>query len=1500
MTDLFDNKSRLVVGDVVKFRSDLFFEGAVQLRWVDEDHHRAQRAATHFVFHGPRYHAVRREDAGDGYILRDTASFSADLVEGLVDGEQRQGNPFSLAIAGYGSGKSHLAVTLAELLSAPSSSAAEQIIENVTSADVAEGARLAKSLNSLGKPLLVVPLDGMTNFNLGSALTRSVLVKLRAAGCDLSAIEELSPRFKAAEQFVVRNFSLRRADFCDVLPSSDLDVIVALLREHDEATYGAVDAVFERANGTHIPVEGRESIQDLISTVTTVYCDSEGPFSGLVLLFDEFGRFLEYAAEQPRLAGDSALQQLFQGIQDSAGRAVFLGFIQYDIKAYVSRLDRRDLMHLQRYITRFETAHKSYLSTNLETLFAHLIQKKEPAFLKKYVSGNELALVHHLLLQALPEAKMLPVWSELEQFRDVICAGCWPLDPLAVWFLTRQQDVVQSRSALNIVKAAIERVTEQPALTGAGRCLSISAADLLLTDMLSEFVSAEQARGGTVAETLQSLLEERAAHLEPDDRRLLAAAAVLLKLRVRIPDQHLYERLISIASGLNGECLTQSLHRVVEILGVLEWNGDFGQYELIQDAATRGQFQRLLRSRIADPATKDVGSLYIAYARTLCNLQGVDPGFANSRGITTQDWRFEPIFSDSTTVDESIENAFKDWRYSADVNESKGRIIFTYVGAGQEIERVRSAVRAKFSSELSAYRVDQAPVWVSLLDDHDGRLAKSLQTWWVLERGLTDEDKERYKRFVSAEAERTESLARSDAERALSARHHEVAGFKVAPGGRLSKVGQEIFSVVYPEVVPFHFDGFSTGTGAGPTSKKDCLEIVRALVNGDADAEWIQSRVPRLRNRASQLLVHDWQVIDRDGSLAVQPGNHQIANILEVLDEWHQADPGRALEDSKRDLIAPPYGCNLASASLILGLFISRRWPRRRLLLNKESVLGSDWITKAFKTSDLDSKVLSQTTVAYIADDAQAHWMRLLERWRNATLHRERIAYREEARLLEHEGVVPEECLYQYERLVDQANRSKQAVASFEARFEKIQRDLESKFNRDGSLSTLAVCDQLIALYDEVNNGAWDSEEKESVEQLLFVVREYVGAEASRWIEREHCRSPQEVGDYRRKMEKATATLERLKLSELAGQVRMQKNQSIATVELRFKYQSALIEAQQFANVTTIGPETPIVGLKGILAQAKRFRAALSEASAVMREPELDEVLESLNRLEREANNSIAQHRADLQELYSTAINSLDGARSLQMRVSRARELFAGEPDLADIVDADRQLKKIGLDLETWDAMDGSSEAIKAQLSPVIEARCRDLDHWCEEEEVDPLWNFRVVYRSFCEQKAASAQERATLWVRSSIPTEHDIGGFSLKECGWRLEKLQGQLPDYLGTIELQEVDRACKALRRRVRELENENARAEALRWLEQFDGIDGCIDQLSKSSCESLLLALRARPPLLSEAEAHQVERLAMGIERQLDMIDVSDIVSRIRRLKPEALRKVLEEIEVLSEGR
>jgi hypothetical protein len=113
--------------DIVSFRKDLLFNGAVQLSWFEKDRLQAEKAAEHFVFHGPDYHGVSEADIeSSSHQLVDTASFTLEILERITG--KVVDEPFSLAIAGYGTGKSHLAITLATLLSNPKHEVASKIL----------------------------------------------------------------------------------------------------------------------------------------------------------------------------------------------------------------------------------------------------------------------------------------------------------------------------------------------------------------------------------------------------------------------------------------------------------------------------------------------------------------------------------------------------------------------------------------------------------------------------------------------------------------------------------------------------------------------------------------------------------------------------------------------------------------------------------------------------------------------------------------------------------------------------------------------------------------------------------------------------------------------------------------------------------------------------------------------------------------------------------------------------------------------------------------------------------------------------------------------------------------------------------------------------------------------------------------------------------------------------------------------------------------------------
>ena len=157
---------------------------------------------------------------------------------------------------------------------------------------------------------------------------------------------------------------------------------------HDEEVYACVHDFFA-SKGMPIRALGGESAKDLIDVIVREYCGAGKAFGRLVVLFDEFGRFTEFATIRSQVAGSGVLQDLFEGIQRNSDSVTFAGFIQFELNAYVQRVAGEFRNEILRYITRYQTASKAYLSINLETLIAHLLEKKAPKRLDEWFDNDE-------------------------------------------------------------------------------------------------------------------------------------------------------------------------------------------------------------------------------------------------------------------------------------------------------------------------------------------------------------------------------------------------------------------------------------------------------------------------------------------------------------------------------------------------------------------------------------------------------------------------------------------------------------------------------------------------------------------------------------------------------------------------------------------------------------------------------------------------------------------------------------------------------------------------------------------------------------------------------------------------------------------------------------------------------------------------------------------------------------------------------------------------------
>jgi hypothetical protein len=630
-----------ILQDIVGFRGDRLFNGAVNIGWFGSDDARTKAAAEAFVFHGPAYHGVSQDDVGvsHGHRLQDTASFALSLVRRCYGIEDQ---PFTLAIAGYGTGKSHLGLTLSCLLQSPRADVAEVVLSGVERADQSVGTEIRAVLDESQQPCLVVALDGSKKFDLNSEMTRQILEQVKVRGLETRSLDELRPRFSQAASLIrmaETNIDVVN-ELLAICDASSVDEILTSLEEQDDSVYSKVHQVLASRN-IMIAALGGESIRDVMDVTCREYCGQGKAFRCLTILFDEFGLYTEFASTKSHIAGAGALQDLYQGVQANQGAACFAGFIQFELNAYVQRVAPEHRNEILRYVTRYQAASRVYLSINLETLIANLIEKKQPEELARRFDSDaakqESDDISANVARWYPQSLNHRLWSDPEQFHTVIRKGCWPLSVYSTWFLFHLAAAgkhLQERSALALLGDAFERFQWHQIGDDAQWC--IAPVDFWSDSLQHELITSEEGgQQGSITHAYASVEARHGVKLGDDQMRLLRAVVLASKMGLKAADKDDAIEALSKLAGLPLGVADKGVQLLQDEYNVLEWDESFKEFDILGDAVPRTQFLSFVRHRVAS-AYDEVGkaALFASKAMTWCALlSDLDCDFAEENKI---------------------------------------------------------------------------------------------------------------------------------------------------------------------------------------------------------------------------------------------------------------------------------------------------------------------------------------------------------------------------------------------------------------------------------------------------------------------------------------------------------------------------------------------------------------------------------------------------------------------------------------------------------------------------------------------------------------------------------------------------------------------------------------------------------------------------------------------------------------------------------------------------
>ncbi|RLC20991.1 MAG: hypothetical protein DRI57_03445 [Deltaproteobacteria bacterium] len=1382
------------ISDIISFKRDLFFGGAVQISWFETDPERRDQAASNFVFHGPEYHGVSEEDieSPTAFPLVDTVRFTGEILNAL-NPETENKNPFALSIAGWGTGKSHLGLTLAALFSDTRSDVSDNILSNIEAADVQLGREIRDNLRSWEHPVLMLPINGMKDFDLASELNRQVLCQLKAYGLDTTPVEELTPRFKIAETFVERNFELRHQEFAGRFsPDITAEHILRQLKDRDDLAYRHVNEIFEIANGYPIRAMGQETPQQLIQTVCETYCGEDGPFQSLLILFDEFGRYLEFAAERPHIAGDAALQQLFEGVQDNSEHCFLLCFIQYELKAYLSRVSHEKRPAINRYIGRYDSARKFHLSTNLETLFAHLIQKKDESFLSDYLlsfdNEQEWHNIHTSVQKWFPDSAGHAVWRDAEIFRKVVVEGCWPLHPFATWFLCRLSDSgkeLQQRSAISFIEEALIREYDRH-LPETKKPWTVSATQLCLGTLTEELISSEEyGYRGAAAHAYIAAEQRYKDNLSDGERHTLLAVLIAVKIGLKIQNQEEAHQALSIFSDLSLTETQDAVQELTKEYGVLEWNERFQRYEIIGDAVPRSDFTAFLRRKSSKISTEQVEDIFAANMKNWAELQEIAPEFASLNDIRSVEWRFQVNCTHIGRIEIAVKNAIQDWKTAVGTDSYRGQLIYCYISPDSEAEEVQRAVRKILNNALANAECDTGmPLLIVMLHDAEGKLRQALSEYRVLNNDLSDEDKQRYTNFIKDHFVQLSEELKLLCEKMIQARMYVYPKAFKLESARLKKITLRLFEETYPKIVPFPFDGFSTARG---NAAKDSREITVELFKGTLNDDWISSRKSKTQNRAVLVLRRSWGALGDDGEISWLPSNSRLLEIISFL-EQSLKDEGELNLGSVFDmLIMPPYGCNKASAGLIIGVFLAPRKDAVGFLFNGEKTTPSVWMGKAFSGNYLKHKTLEATCIQYISESGTREWQDLLARWDMEETHSGRVSYMGQADALNKRIPISAGILHErFDRLNEDAKRSLAELSSLNNFLEKEDEYYFRAYQKEDVANLSRVGKDLNFRLEKMRReeDQWTPDQLELISPKIDEVKQAVIQFFDPWISQANqmIRKPQQIGDFRHRLEQVGGNLKALGLRDLSKRLERHVVKIISNIEELQKLAYIGDEARAFIDSHRITSHSRVAELSSWSKKCDELNRSLRKAKGV---PDIDQLIEKVTDVKKSCKDQVKQHKKRATKLWEWTFSSLEDVRSAKVEVKILMDIFAGqEMDLEDLSSMDRQLAQFERDFSIWNDLNIPNEELKDMVANRIE----EILNLQSQDEPPPWEDIREIYEKVLEKLLAQRLDAANQWIKGVQVSSGSISEMTAEDCQHLLNRIE-KLPAYVDMEQSEQVN---------------------------------------------------------------------------------------------------------------
>lgn len=940
----------------VSFNEELFFSGSVEIDWIYNNRDLANKASKSYVFHSNEAFTSSSDN------LTDTITFTKTLFENIFGDNQE--NPFFTAIAGYGSGKSHLSTSIAALFANNGRFLNnEKVIKNIKQLSP----EFSKYINEcITKPNIVLAFNGMNDFDLTVSMSEQVTQYLKLSEVNTSLFLNFESIYTKAKKFVESNYINQnfqtelkkqiRKDRYKHIPDK-LDYILNHIK--DDSVFELINEISDEITGNRYKIENYLNPKMILNEICENLCGKEKPFGKVLIIFDEIGRYIEWLGSK-RIHEPSIMQQLYEGIKNSNGKAALLSFIQFPLTTYFSHLNPGVFAHIARYVDRYKSARVYYLSTILESVFVNLIE------ISDYSEFNDYKSLHKDILRWQPELGNLIHWSDIDYYTESICTKLAAFHPLTIALLAKLSDYTQKRGPLMILRELLIKSKNYDI----SNVPCIYPVSIFNTEFKADILKMEES--GLIKTDNVSIYDRLLSkpqinrHLKAEEKSFLQAIVIINLLELKPQSESDYFFLVQNLTGFDETLIKATIDKLEFNLGVIKYDEELFFHHIELDAVGKRDFKRFLiakRNEIQSESDYTDANYFTRRMSENLEEQLINIRTAVSRDITTLEWIFPQYIFDinSNLVDElkQIKNRFENALLP---NESKGAMIWVYINCillpnyEKEIQNVKGI--------YSLLKLEKYAIQIGFLLDINSELSTAIIDYDTI-NNFTDSEKQKYSQFYNSDRiSKKESLTsifisiRKDSFYLLDSKVEK---------SNLShkKIIDNVINNLYPKSIIFKFDGFSKTRYHN--ARSEYIQMVKGFsLKTVSKSELKRILADRTYNRLMGLLgQYTWNIFDGDN--VVEPRHPKVKDVFnDIKSKLSQVTENNnlLLDELFNSLLHPPYGMNVYTANLILTYVLLFFRDRFTFCYENGEYDFKDWLL-GVNTNDVDFNFIRKTEIKY-------------------------------------------------------------------------------------------------------------------------------------------------------------------------------------------------------------------------------------------------------------------------------------------------------------------------------------------------------------------------------------------------------------------------------------------------------------------------------------------------------------------------------------------------------